>query len=110
MKANKALAIAAILAPSTFFLTDAVAYGVGDTTDTAGAVFELDGLLSEVLSWIQGPLGTLIAIAALTVGLAVGIMQQTVMAAVVGIGFAAVIAYGPDVLQGIAGSSAEVLV
>ena len=107
---TKALALTAMFAPAALILSETLAFTAGSSTNTSStAVQEMDTLLAEIITWINGPLGSLLAVGALIVGLAVGIMQQSAMAAVVGIAFAAVVAYGPNIVQGIAGFAEEVL-
>lgn len=103
---NQALKVLAVFAPTAIVLSEVVAYSSGTNTGT-DAVSQMDSLLTEILSWVEGPLGTILAIAAITVGLGMGVMNQSVLAAVTGIAFAAVVSYGPDILQGITGSSVE---
>jgi len=100
---NKAIALMAILAPVALTTAEVVAYSTG--TATTGANADFDTLLVEIVGWIEGPLGTILAVVALGVGLAIGVTQQSIMAAVVGIFFAAVVNYGPKILQGVSGAS-----
>ena len=102
---NQALKVLAVFAPAAILVTEAVAYSGTSTANTSAA--SMDGLYAEILSWVNGPLGTILALAAVTVGLGMGIMQQSVAAAIVGIAFAAVVAYGPNILAGITGSAVE---
>ena len=104
---NTAKKILAIALPSAVVVSQAVAYSVGTTTTRAAG--EFDTFLAEVLSWMNGPLGTLLAIVALGVGLTMGIMQQSLIAGIVGIFFAALVNYGPSILQGVSGSAEAAL-
>lgn len=106
-KLTKASALIASLAPLALITAEVVAYSAGAAT--TGALGSFDTLLTEIMSWIQGPLGTLLAVVALGVGLAMGIMQQSIMAAVVGIFFAAVVNYGPTILEGVSGAAHSAL-
>jgi hypothetical protein len=69
----------------------------------------MDTFLAVLISWISGPLGTILAIAALTIGLAIGVTQQSLMAGAVGLFFAAIVNYGPDILQGVSGAAESAL-
>ena len=100
---NSAKKILAFAAPMAVIGSQAVAYTVG--TNTTGAAGEFDTFLAEILVWLNGPLGTLLAIVALGVGLTMGIMQQSLVAGIVGIFFAALVNYGPSILQGVSGSA-----
>jgi conjugal transfer pilus assembly protein TraA len=55
-------------------------------------------------AWSQGTLGKVIALGMFVVGLAAGIVRQSVMAAVAGVAGALVLRYGPDVIDGIFGA------
>jgi len=103
MKMNKALALSAALIPAAF-VGFAVAFTQGSAGVTDGLT-EMDTFLGVLISWISGPLGTILAITALTIGLAVGVTQQSLMAGAVGLFFAALVNYGPGILQGVSGAS-----
>ena len=104
---NTAQVLLAALAPAAFITVEVIAYTAG--TATTGAAASFDALLTEIMGWISGPLGTLLAVVALGVGLAIGVMQQSIMAAVVGIFFAAVVNYGPGILEGVSGAAESAL-
>lgn len=105
---NKAVALAVMFAPVAFLATEVVAYSIGTNTGS-DALGQFETLLGTIVGWIDGPLGTLLAVVALGVGLSMGVMQQSIAAAVIGIFFAAVVSYGPDILLGVAGSAESVL-
>ena len=107
MKMNKALALSAALVPAL-----SVGFAVAFTQGTAGTtdgLTEMDTFLGVLISWISGPLGTVLAIAALTIGLAIGVTQQSLMAGAVGLFFAALVNYGPNILQGVSGAAESTL-
>jgi hypothetical protein len=104
---NKALALTAALVPVAF-AGFAVAFQAGTAGSTDG-LQEMDTFLAVLISWISGPLGTILAIAALTIGLAIGVTQQSLMAGAVGLFFAAIVNYGPDILQGVSGAAESAL-
>ena len=59
---------------------------------------EFSTALTTVTDWVQGDLGKLIAVVTLVVGLAVGIIQQTIIAVVVSVAMALALYYGPTIL------------
>lgn len=68
---------------------------IAGTDNTFTAVTDM------VTDWAQGSLGKLISIAAFIVGMGIGLVRQSVMAVVIGIAFALVMFYGPDVIANI---------
>lgn len=62
---------------------------------------EFDAVYKLLTDWSTGTLGKIIALAALIVGIAFGLIRQSVVAAVVGIAMALVLNYGPKVIDGI---------
>jgi len=58
-------------------------------------------LEAQIVGWLQGDLGVIIAVVALAVGLAIGIVRQSMIAVVLGIGIAIALYYGPTVIEGI---------
>lgn len=102
-KIQTALVVVAALAPAAFVAVEALAYTVG--TATTGANAQFDTFLAVVIEWLEGPLGTLLAVIALGIGLGLGVMQQSVMAVVIGLFFAAIVNYGPSILQGVSGAA-----
>ena len=67
---------------------------------------EFDSIWELIQGWSQGVLGRIIALGALIVGIAFGLVRQSVVAAVIGISMAIVLQYGPDVIEGIVTSTA----
>ncbi len=66
-----------------------------------GGSTSFGNLMTKIVGWLQGDLGIIIAVVALAVGLAIGIVRQSMMAVVVGIGIAIALYYGPTVIEGI---------
>lgn len=62
---------------------------------------EFDQMYQMVRGWIEGTMGKLFAVAAFAVGMGIGIVKQSIMALVVGIGMAVVCAYAPAILDAI---------
>lgn len=74
---------------------------VGATAVAGTGGTEFDAALTAIRDWFEGSLGKLISITTLGVGLAVGMMRQSIMAVVVGIAMALAFAYGPGILDGL---------
>lgn len=55
----------------------------------------------QVSGWANGTLGKVLGVAALLVGLGIGVIKQSVMAAVVGVSMALVAGFGPGVIDGV---------
>jgi len=72
--------------------TDAMA-GTGGT--------EFDDIYTLLVGWTQGTLGKIIALGMFLVGLSSGIINQSIVAVVVGIGGALSLYYGPTVISGV---------
>ena len=67
---------------------------------------EFSEIWDLIEGWSQGFLGRILALGALIVGIAFGLVRQSVIAAVVGIAMAIVLQYGPNVIEGIVTSTA----
>ncbi len=72
--------------------TDAMA-GTGGT--------EFDDIYTLLVGWTQGTLGKIIALGMFLVGLSAGIVNQSIVAVVIGIGGALALYYGPTVISGV---------
>ena len=59
---------------------------------------DFDDIWTKLAAWSQGSLGKVIAMGAFIVGLAIGVIQQTVMAVVVGVAMALSLYYGPTII------------
>ncbi len=79
------------------FIVGAVVYAASGGGDDG--VFA--DLVTKLKDWSQGGLGKTFALAALLVGLGLGIVRQSVMGAATGFGVAAASYYGPGVLDGV---------
>ncbi|MCD2452134.1 MAG: TraA family conjugative transfer protein [Methylicorpusculum sp.] len=89
--ANKAV-VASTVAAAALLSTDAMA-GTGGT--------EFDDIYTLLVGWTQGTLGKIIALGMFMVGLSAGIINQSIVAVVVGIGGALALYYGPTVISGV---------
>ena len=98
IKTIKKLAVAGLL------LGGAAAVYAGGAA-TGGS--EFSEIWDLIEGWSQGFLGRILALGALIVGIAFGLVRQSVIAAVVGIAMAIVLQYGPTVIEGIVTSTAE---
>ena len=67
---------------------------------------EFSEIWDLIEGWSQGFLGRILALGALIVGIAFGLVRQSVIAAVVGISMAIVLQYGPTVIEGVVTSTA----
>ena len=87
--------VAAVIATTAVLLTvsSPVFAGTGGTEFTAA--YDL------LVGWSQGTLGKVIATGMFLVGLAAGIIKQSVASAVTGIGGAMVLSYGPGVIESV---------
>lgn len=68
----------------------------------AGSDTTFNGITNTLVSWLEGDLGTLMAVAALAIGLGIGVARVTAVPAVVGLVVALFASFGPGVLSGIA--------
>jgi len=62
---------------------------------------EFTPVYDQLTGWSNGTLGKVLGIAALLVGLGVGVIKQSVIAAVVGIAVALTAGFGPGVIDGV---------
>ena len=61
-------------------------------------------VVTLLTNWSQGTLGRTLALGMFIVGIAAGIMRQSIMAAVAGVAGALVMNYGPNVIDSIFGA------
>jgi len=87
----KALLIAATMT--------ALMFGNNAMAGTGGT--EFDDIYTLLVGWTQGTLGKIIALGMFLVGIAAGILNQSIAAVVVGIGGALTLYYGPTVIDGV---------
>lgn len=62
---------------------------------------EFNAMYTMVRNWAEGGLGKLLAVAAFLIGMGMGIVKQSIMAVVLGIGFALTFAYAPGIIDAI---------
>jgi conjugal transfer pilus assembly protein TraA len=66
---------------------------------------EFQPLYQKFLDWVSGYLGKTLAVGALIGGLFIGIIRQSPLPAIAGIGAAIFAAYGPIVIAGLIGAT-----
>ena len=71
----------------------------GAFAGTAGT--EFDTMYGMVKDWTEGTLGKLLAVSAFLIGMGMGIVRQSILAIVLGIGFALALAYTPNIIDAI---------
>ena len=89
---SKNVQVAALLFVAALMPLQAMA-GAGGT--------EFTQVYDQLTGWANGTLGKVLGIAALLVGLGVGVIKQSVIAAVVGIAMALTAGFGPGVIDGV---------
>ena len=88
-KKQKSLQVAVAMASGMAMSTSVFAAQTGSEFKTVSDMLQ---------AWAEGYLGMTIALAAFIIGLAVGLMKQTIMPAVVGIGVALAATLGPKII------------
>lgn len=68
---------------------------------------EFNAVYDMLADWATGTLGKIIALSALIVGIGLGLVRQSVIAAVIGIAMALVLNFGPTVIEGILTATGE---
>jgi conjugal transfer pilus assembly protein TraA len=76
------------------------ALALAGTADT-----EFQPLYQKFIDWVGGYMGKTLAVAGLIGGLFIGIVRQSPLPAIAGIGAAIFAAYGPVVIQGLVGAT-----
>ena len=93
MKFNKKLAGVVGLS-----VLSGVALATAADTDFAAVV-------TQLTNWTDGSLGKVLALAIFVVGMAAGVVRQSLMAAVAGIAGAMVLSYGPAIITNVFGAT-----
>lgn len=70
---------------------------------------EFQQVYEQISGWTNGVLGKSLAVASLLVGLGIGIIKQSVMAGVVGVGMGLVAGFGPGVIDGVVTAALPVI-
>ena len=92
---SKNVQVAALLLVAALLPAQAMA-GAGGT--------EFTQVYDQLTGWANGTLGKVLGVSALLVGLGVGVIKQSVIAAVVGIAMALTAGFGPGVIDGVISS------
>lgn len=93
MQDPKVQLVGGLVAVSALSLTEAHAGTGGATT--------FGNLEKRVIGWAEGALGVIIAVAALIIGLAMGIMRQSAAAVVIGVVIALSLYFGPTIIESV---------
>jgi conjugal transfer pilus assembly protein TraA len=91
-KLGKAVAPAVVVAAVAILATHANA-GTGG--------MEFNDALTMITDWTQGGLGKLLAASAFLIGIVMGIVRQSLMAAAIGIGFALAVNTTPTIINSV---------
>jgi len=70
---------------------------------------EFTQVYDQLTGWANGTLGKVLGVSALLVGLGVGVIKQSVIAAVVGIAMALTAGFGPGVIDGVISSGIAIV-
>lgn len=62
---------------------------------------EFDAMFTMIKDWTEGSLGKLLAVSAFLIGMGMGIVRQSIIAIVLGIGFALALAYTPAIIEAV---------
>ena len=81
------------------------ALGLGATAAFAAGESDFNDVFQLLSDWSQGSLGKLVSLAAVIVGVGIGIVRQSIMAAVIGIAMAVVVQYAPTIITSIVSGS-----
>lgn len=92
-KAAKEWAIAGFVCAAMLMVTTAAQAGTGGS--------EFSDIYDLLTGWSKGTLGKVMAVGMFLVGIGMGIVKQSVMAAVTGVGGALVLNYGPAVIDNV---------
>jgi conjugal transfer pilus assembly protein TraA len=80
----------------------ALAIGLAVSLDAAaGTDTTFSTVVTNLNNWMTGSLGKVFAVGSLGVGLAIGVVKQSIMSVVTGVAIALAGSIGPGVLQGI---------
>ncbi len=77
----------------------AAAAGLVTANAHAGTDTTFDDVTNTISGWAKGSRGKTLSIATVVVGIGAGIMRQSLMAAVLGVGSSLVMNYGPTVIE-----------
>lgn len=104
MKSLSKIAKASVLAVLT--AASSVALASTGNTDGALAADAFDGFSNTVSAWAQGGLGTGISLLTLLVGAGMGVARNSPLPALAGVGTAAFLRWGPEIITKMVSSGA----
>ena len=84
---------------TTLALVSIVAMAPNVMAGTGGS--EFNDIYTLLIGWSQGTLGKIISLGMFLVGLAAGIVNQSIVSVVVGLGGALAVYYGPTVINNV---------
>jgi conjugal transfer pilus assembly protein TraA len=85
----------------TMLVAAVLALALGSTAMAGTGGAEFNGAYTTLTGWLSGDLGRLIAAGLLIVGLAMGIVRQSIVAAVPAIGAALVVNVAPAIINAV---------
>ena len=86
---------------SNLFLAAVVAFASSAAFAATSTDTDFDAVVTLLTNWSQGTLGKTLSLGMFIVGIAAGIVRQSVMAAVAGVAGALVMNYGPDTINNV---------
>ncbi|RIY33828.1 hypothetical protein CJP74_00900 [Psittacicella melopsittaci] len=117
MQILKKYLVPSVVAGTLLLLTSETAMAVSSTSTSGGGSSGGGGgqlasksdvfnpLYRTLVAWTDGPLGKFIALLAIIIGIAAGIMRQSLTAVVIGLGAAIIFANAPTIIDAIMGTS-----
>lgn len=84
-----------------FALVSIVGYAMASSGNAGTGGAEFADLYNLILGWTEGVLGKTIAVAAFLIGMVMGVAKQSIWAFCMGCLFAAALAFGPSIIEGI---------
>lgn len=116
MQILKKYLVPSVVAGTLLLLTSETAMAVSTTSTSGGGSSGGGGQLASksdvfnplyrtLVAWTDGPLGKFIALLAIIIGIAAGIMRQSLTAVVIGLGAAIIFANAPTIIDAIMGTS-----
>lgn len=84
-----------------FALLAIVGYAAASSGSASTGGSEFQDLYDLVLGWTEGILGKTIAVSAFLIGMIMGVAKQSIWAFAIGCLFAASLAFGPSIIEGI---------
>jgi conjugal transfer pilus assembly protein TraA len=102
MKKKHSFVLGVGLAATLLLLTGTAMAGTGGNAEFGPVYTMLEG-------WFQGTLGKIVALSAMGVGLAWGVVKQSIMAVVLGVGSGLSVYYGPTIVDNLVVAAMQVV-